>query len=191
MQKTQSISCRNQRYISYDCQKILEAVNRRCFMKKSFLKICKIHRKIPVSQSLFNKVAGFNFSKKRPRQLCFTFLSKQLHVTASVMVNFLSRKIDGHYYTFYTSLYIKIKFIFTWYIFTAIVTVTSLWANHFTSARVKILAFSTHSTGSWHHQCSKTSMFNLYDSLTGKPLLFYFIKFVCFRDVLDKLSFGV
>ena len=35
-----------------------EAVVRRCSVKKLFLKISQIHRKTPVPESLFNKVAG-------------------------------------------------------------------------------------------------------------------------------------
>ena len=35
-----------------------EAVTQRCSVKKVFLKFCKIHRKTPVPESLFNKFAG-------------------------------------------------------------------------------------------------------------------------------------
>ena len=47
---------------------IPEAVFRRCSSKQVFLNILQIHRKAPVSESLFNKVKDLktcNFIKKR------------------------------------------------------------------------------------------------------------------------------
>ena len=40
------------------CMTFPEAVIRRCSVKKVFLKLCRIHRKTSLWESLFNKVAG-------------------------------------------------------------------------------------------------------------------------------------
>ena len=54
-----------------------EAVVHSCSVKKVSSKFCKLHRKPPVSESLFNKVAGlrppaFNFIKKETPALVFS-----------------------------------------------------------------------------------------------------------------------
>ena len=41
-----------------------EAVTQRRSVKKVFLKFCKLHRKTPVPESLFNKVVGLGPDKK-------------------------------------------------------------------------------------------------------------------------------
>ena len=53
---------------------ISEAVAQRCSVKKVFLKFRKIHRKTPVPEPLFNKVAGLRpatLLKKRLWHRCF------------------------------------------------------------------------------------------------------------------------
>ena len=50
------------------CMTSPEAVFRMCSVKKLLLKLCRIHRKTPVWESLLNKVAGLqicNVNKKR------------------------------------------------------------------------------------------------------------------------------
>ena len=56
----------------------LEAVAQRSSVKKVFLEISQIHRKTPVPESLFNKVAGLRSA---------TFLKKKLW-RSRLLVNF-------------------------------------------------------------------------------------------------------
>ena len=71
--------------------------HQRCSIKKAILKnFCSIHRKTPVSESLFDKVVGLytcNFIKKTLTQMFFceycnifknTYFEKQLQMTAFV-----------------------------------------------------------------------------------------------------------
>ena len=62
----------------------LETVVHRCSSKKVFLKFCKFHKKTPVLQLLFNKVARFkacNFIKKRLQHRCFKIFREELPIT--------------------------------------------------------------------------------------------------------------
>ena len=69
--------CSRVTYINYNKKLYMtsaEAVVRRWSVKKLLSKLRRIHRKIPVSESLFNKVAGLqicNFIKERLQYRCF------------------------------------------------------------------------------------------------------------------------
>ena len=77
---------------------LAEAVAWRCAVKKVFLKFRQVHRKTPVPESFFNKVAGLRpttLLKKRPRHKCFpltfakllrrTFFNRTRLVAASAL----------------------------------------------------------------------------------------------------------
>ena len=73
--------------------KVSEAVVRRCFVKKVFLEISqKIHRKTPVPESIFNKVAGLGLFLQKASDGCFCISQQK-----SMFYKFFALKLESRF----------------------------------------------------------------------------------------------
>ena len=74
------------------CMASPEAVVRMCSVKKLLLKLCRIHRKTPVRESLLNKATGLqicNFNKETSIQIFSSDFAKILR--APILKNICER----------------------------------------------------------------------------------------------------